>query len=162
MVKKIKDVQSPRGLARLLWRAPIWLYRLGLGRLLGGRLLLLRHTGRKSGQIRKAVLEVVRHDEETGVFIVASGFGEKANWYKNVTANPQAIIQVGNQQMAVRVERLSFPQAAKELLGYNQRHPGMLKSLAGILGYQTDGSESDIRFFASVIPIMAFIPEERH
>lgn len=31
--------RPPRGFQRLLWRAPIWLYRLGLGWLLGHRFL---------------------------------------------------------------------------------------------------------------------------
>ncbi len=62
VVEKIKDVQPPRGLARLGWRAPIWFYRLGLGGLLGRRFVLLNHIGRKSGQPRQAVLEVVHHN----------------------------------------------------------------------------------------------------
>jgi hypothetical protein len=74
--KKVKDAQPPRGLARLAWRAPIWFYRLGLGGLLGQRFVLLNHIGRRSGQPRQAVVEVVRHDKRTGTYIVASGFGE--------------------------------------------------------------------------------------
>jgi hypothetical protein len=35
----------PRGLARLAFRLPIWLYRLRLGWLLGDRFLLLTHIG---------------------------------------------------------------------------------------------------------------------
>lgn len=158
MVKKIKDVQPPRGLARLGWRAPIWLYRLGLGRLLGKRFVLLNHIGRKSGQLRQAVVEVVDHNPETGAYIVASGFGEKADWYKNVMANPELTIQVGRRFMAVRAERLPLPQATAAMLEYNRRHPAALRTLAGILGYNTDGSEADVRFLAGVIPIVALMP----
>jgi hypothetical protein len=57
---------SPTGLSRLLWRAPIWLYRLGLGGLLGSHFVLLNHVGRKSGQPRQTVLEVVDRDERPG------------------------------------------------------------------------------------------------
>ena len=42
----MKLARPPRTrLRRALFRAPIWLYRLGLGGLLGGRFLLLTHTG---------------------------------------------------------------------------------------------------------------------
>jgi hypothetical protein len=57
----------------------------------GQRLLLLQHTGRKSGNARLTVLEVVARltvlevvarDQATGTYIVASGFGEKADWFQ--------------------------------------------------------------------------------
>ena len=158
VVEKTKDVQSPRGLARLAWRAPIWLYRLGLGGLLGERFVLLNHVGRKSGQPRQAVVEVVYHDKETGAYIVASGFGEKADWYKNVMAHPEVTIQVGSKHMAARARRLPLPQATDIMLDYTRRHPAALRTLAGILGYRTDGSEADVRFLASVIPLLALTP----
>jgi len=161
MVEKIKDVQPPRGLARLGWRAPIWLYRLGLGGLLGGRFLLLSHTGRKSGLQRQAVLEVVHHNPETGAFVVASGFGEKSDWYQNVMAHPEITIQVGRKRMPARAERLAPPEAAEVMLDYNRRYPAALRTLATILGYRTDGSEADVRFFASVIPIVALKPHSK-
>ena len=160
MAEKIKDVHPPRGLARLGWRAPIWFYRLGLGGLLGERFLLLNHTGRKSGQLRQAVLEVVSHDAETGTYVVASGFGEKSDWYQNVMAHPQITIQVGQTRMAALAGRLSLEQASEVMLDYNRRHPTALRTLAGILGYRTDGSDADVRFFAGAIPIIALEPAE--
>ncbi len=161
MAEKIKDVQPPRGLARLGWRAPIWFYRLGLGGLFGERFLLINHIGRKSGKPRRAVLEVVQHNQESGAYVVASGFGEKADWFQNAMAHPEVVIQVGWKRMPARAERLPLPQATEVLLDYNRRHPTALRTLAGILGYRTDGSEADVRFFASVIPIVAFTPQAK-
>ncbi len=158
IAENIKEVQSPRGLARLARRAPIWLYRLGLGGLLGGRLLLLSHVGRKSGKLRQAVVEVVGHDRTTGAYIVASGFGEKSDWYQNVMAHPEVTIQVGRKRMTAHAERLPLPQATEVMLEYNRRHPALLRNLAGILGYRTDGSEADARFFAGVIPMVTLTP----
>ena len=60
MAKQVKKLEPPQGCSRLLFRAPVWLYRLGLGGLFGKRMLLLNHTGRKSGLPRQAVLEVVQ------------------------------------------------------------------------------------------------------
>jgi deazaflavin-dependent oxidoreductase (nitroreductase family) len=158
MVEKIKDVQPPRGLARLGWRAPIWFYRLGLGGLLGGRFVLLNHIGRRSGLPRQAVLEVVDHNKKTGVYVVASGFGEKSDWYQNVISRPEITIQVGRKRMAARAERLPMSQAVEVMLDYNRRHPTALRNLASILGYRTDGSEADVRFLAGVIPMVALTP----
>jgi hypothetical protein len=65
----------PSGLRRLLFRAPIRLYRWHLGWLLGGRCLLLTHTGRTSGLPRQAVLEVTGRDPSTGAYLLAEESG---------------------------------------------------------------------------------------
>jgi deazaflavin-dependent oxidoreductase (nitroreductase family) len=161
MPEKISEVKPPRGLARLAWRAPIWFYRLGLGGLLGKRFLLLNHVGRKSGQPRQAVVEVVQHDQEMGAYVVASGFGVKSDWFQNVMAHPEITIQVGNKHMAARAQRLALPQATQAMVDYNHRHPAALRTLAGILGYRIDGSDADARFLATVIPIVALVPQNR-
>src|SRR5579862_6380067 len=48
-------------LLRTRWivRAPVWLYRARLGFVFGSRLLMLEHTGRKTGTRRYVVLEAV-------------------------------------------------------------------------------------------------------
>ncbi len=104
------------------------------------------------------MLEVVTRDQAAGAYIVASGFGEKADWFQNVMAHPEVTIQVGRKRLNVRAERLPLEQASEFLLAYNHHHPALLRSLAGILGYRTDGSEADVRFFAGVIPLVALTP----
>ena len=65
---------SPGRLTRCLLRLPIWLYRLRLGWLLGGRFLLLNHTGRKTGLPRRTVLEIVHHDADNATLFVAAAW----------------------------------------------------------------------------------------
>ena len=84
MSHKVREVNPPSGFSRLLWRAPIWLYRAGLGWMMGNRFLLLNHIGRKSGLPRQAVVEVVVSNDEEGTFTIASGFGAKSDWYQNI------------------------------------------------------------------------------
>ena len=50
---------QPTGLLKHLLRAPIWLYRAGLGPLLGHRFVYIAHRGRRTGARREVVLEVV-------------------------------------------------------------------------------------------------------
>jgi hypothetical protein len=97
MVEKIKELHPPLGLARLAFRLPIWFYRLGLGGMLGTRFLLLSHTGRRSGQRRQTVLEVVRYDKESTTFKVAAGFGTKSDWYLNIHANQRVTVGCGRR-----------------------------------------------------------------
>lgn len=75
----MKLTRPPRTRAqRAVARAPIWLYRLGLGGLLGHRLVLLTHTGRTTGRARQVMLEIVGRDEESGGYLIASGYGTRS------------------------------------------------------------------------------------
>ncbi|MFQ5595096.1 MAG: nitroreductase family deazaflavin-dependent oxidoreductase [Anaerolineae bacterium] len=150
------QVHPPRGWKRIPWRLPIWLYRARLGWLLGDRALLLTHTGRKSGLPRHAVLEVIRHDPATDTHFVASGFGEKADWFRNIQKTPQVTIQVGRRNMAAIAERLPLEDAERELLDYARRHPTALRYLARILGYRVENTDEDVRALTQVVPIVAF------
>jgi deazaflavin-dependent oxidoreductase (nitroreductase family) len=159
MVEKIRDVKPPRGLARLAFRLPIWIYRLGMGGLLGTRFLLLTHTGRKTGRERRTVLEVVRHDKEKNIFIVAVGFGPRSDWYRNLRARPRAAVQCGRRRWEMTAELLTPDQAGEELLDYGHRHPSALRELAGIMGYRVGKNPEDIRAFGRLLPMVAFSPQ---
>jgi deazaflavin-dependent oxidoreductase (nitroreductase family) len=154
-VEKVKNPRPPRGLSRLAFRLPIWLYRWGLGWILGQRFLMLTHTGRKSGLLRQTVLEVVKPDPENQTYYVASGFGEKSDWYRNVMANPDATIQVGRRRHPAQAERLSEEDAEEVLMDYAHRHPATLHELARFMGYRIDDTEEDYRALGRVLPIIA-------
>lgn len=158
MVEKIKDVTPPHGLARLGFRLPIWLYRLGLGGVLGTRFLLLSHTGRKTGRVRQTVLEVVRYDREMNIFIVAAGFGTGSDWYRNIRANPRVTVQCGRRRWEMVADFLSAEQAGEELLDYARRHPRALRELAHFMGYRLDGSTEGIKAMGQDLAMVAFHP----
>lgn len=158
MPEKIADVQPPRGILRWLARLPIWLYRAGLGWLLGNRFLMLTHIGRKSGQPRQAVLEVVSYDRADDTYYVAVGFGENTDWYRNLLRTPDVVIRVGRRQIAVRAGRLSPEEAERVIVGYARRHPLAIRELAHVLGWRVNGAEDDYRALGRIIPIIALRP----
>lgn len=145
----------PSGLSRLLFRAPIYLYKARLGWLLGGRFLLLNHIGRKSGQPRQAVVEVVRHDQARDTYIIASGFGEKAQWFQNLMHTPDITIQVGRRKLAVHARRLSPAEAADEMADYARRNPKAARTLAGFMGYEIQDTEAGYRQLGEQLPFLA-------
>ncbi len=157
MAKKTKELTPPKGVARLLYRTPIWIYRLGLGGLLGDRFLLLNHIGRKTGLPRQAVLEVVRHDKDTDTFIVAAGFGARSQWYQNILKTPQVSIQVGRRKIAVTAEPLPPEQAGQEIADFARRYPREAK-MAGWLGYEVDGTEEDYYQAGTMMMLVALRP----
>ena len=108
----VKDVSPPKGLRRLVFRAPLHAYHARLGWLFGRRLLLLHHTGRVTGKPREVILEVVEHDARDGSYVVASGWGPTAAWYRNVMRTPQVRIQVGSKTIPVTAVPLPAEQGA--------------------------------------------------
>ena len=142
MPEKIRDVSPPRGLNRAFFRLPIYLFRLGLGGIFGNRMLLLNHTGRKSGKPRQAVLEVVHHDSLNGTFVVNAGFGPTSDWYQNLLANPDVSIVVGRQPIDVRAEKLTPDEAGPLMLNFVRQHPKEARFIR-YLGYEVDGSDED-------------------
>jgi deazaflavin-dependent oxidoreductase (nitroreductase family) len=159
MSKSILDT-PPAGMLRLGLRLPIWLYRAHLGWMLGGRFLMLTHTGRKSGLPRQTVVEVVGHDKTTDTYYVASGWGEKSNWYQNIRKTPQVIIQVGGRIFRSKAEFIPLDQAIEVVSNYAREHPIAFNELSGIfLGERMKpGSDAPERI-AQKMPMVAFHPE---
>ncbi len=109
--------------SRRLMRAPTWIYKARAGALFGSRILMLEHIGRTSGAPRYAVLEVVDHPTPD-VYVVASGFGRKAQWFRNIEANPRVRVYVGSHAPRRATARiLEKAEADRTLATYRDRHP---------------------------------------
>lgn len=119
--------------SRWLMRAPIWLYRARAGWVLGPRLLMLEHVGRNSGARRYVVLEVIDHPAP-GIYVLASGFGVKAQWFRNVVANPRVRVYAGSRAPAPATARvLEQQEAERSLATYRGRHPRAWDRLKPVL-----------------------------
>lgn len=84
--------------------------------LLGHRFVLLTDTGRVSCLPPQTVLKVVRCDQGSGAVVVASGWGEKSDWVRIITADPQVQIQIASRDYPEDTPLLSQDKVAEELL----------------------------------------------
>jgi deazaflavin-dependent oxidoreductase (nitroreductase family) len=151
----------PRGWTRLAFRLPIWLYRLRLGWLLGDRFLLLTHIGRSSGQLRQTVLEVLRHDHASGTYIIASGFGPQADWFRNIQKTPRVLVASGGRRWEATAELLSVLTAGAELRDYARHHPRALRALSQLMiGERVTGTPESCQRLAERIPLVALRPRQ--
>ena len=109
--------------ARWFVGAPIRLYQARLGFVLGSRFMMLEHVGRKSGLTRYVVLEVIDHPSP-GRYVVASGFGIRAQWLRNVQANPAVRVYMRSRKpVGATARRLPPEEASAVLAHYETRHP---------------------------------------
>lgn len=151
--------QQPHGVLRLFLRLPILLYRARLGWLLGGRFLMLTHIGRKSGKSRQAVLEVVHHDSEADTYFVAAGWRGKADWFKNIQANPTVQIMAGTRSLQATAMVMQLVEAAATFYTYACRYPLAFRELSRIMmGEILQPNQEDCFRFAQSVPLVKLIP----
>jgi deazaflavin-dependent oxidoreductase (nitroreductase family) len=142
----------PGPLLRLILRAPVLLYRLRLGRLLGRRFLLLRHRGRKTGAEYENVLEVIK-TAGNEVFVV-SGWGSRSNWVLNIRANAPLAVETGSRRFVPVARFLEEPEAAAVLAEYATDH----RRAADLLGKRLYGGVFDPARLAASTTVVAFRP----
>ncbi len=87
-------VYPASGWRKWIFKMPIIFWRLGLSRLIPYNFLLLTTVGRKSGLPRRTMLEYSVMD---GHIYLISGWGEHAQWLKNLHANPNVVVQTAHE-----------------------------------------------------------------
>ena len=153
---------KPGRLLKWLLRAPVALYAVDAGWLLGHRFLLLAHRGRRSGRVYRTVLEVVAWDGEHLEAVVMSGFGRSSQWYRNVLASDPVEVRIGRRRFTPRVRELDADEAVRGLADYERRNRIAAFFLRSLLsktaGGRYDGSESARRRLVEALPLVAFRP----
>ena len=91
--------QNMRQLFRRFNRFMLLMWRLGLGRFIniwpdgGGRIMVIQHIGRKTGQVRQTPVNYAVVD---GEIYCTAGFGAVSHWYRNLLAHPDVEIWLPN------------------------------------------------------------------
>lgn len=144
---------SPKGVLRLFLRSPIGLYRMGLGFLMGKRFVMLEHIGRKTGETRRTVVEVVLNDD--GAVYVAAGWGSSSQWFRNVQANPSVVFHLGAKRYETEAVVVDQSEARRVMDAYADAHPKALESLASLMVDDPGATTAErARRVAETIPIL--------
>lgn len=118
------------------FKLPIVFWRLGCGSAVGKVLVLFTHTGRISGLPRQTVTEYHPLD---GVIYLPCAYGEKAQWYQNILADPIVTVQTDGAPFSAQARRVT---ADAELARFYQvimrRNPLMFRSFVRAKGIDAD------------------------
>jgi deazaflavin-dependent oxidoreductase (nitroreductase family) len=118
----VEKMPYPSGLVKWLYKTPILLYRLGLGFLVGRLFMVMTTVGRKSGQPRRTAIEF---HEYKGRGYIFSAWGTKADWYRNLEANPTITIQTWRGAESVRARRITSDAELAEAFAFAMANPSM-------------------------------------
>jgi deazaflavin-dependent oxidoreductase (nitroreductase family) len=120
----------------------------------------IEHTGRVTGRARNVVLEVVDADKPAGIFYVVAAWGEKADWFRNIKANPQVTYQVGRKRYRGVAVPLSREDADRVFLKYGKAHPRLLQELMQFVGYRIERDETAYLELAGYLPVVRLSPRQ--
>lgn len=156
-------MNRPSGLLKRLFDAPAGLYRTGFGGLLGHRVLALTHRGRTSGKVYDTVLEVVLFDPVSQESIVGSAWGEQADWYRNIRAQPALRIRTGRLDYRPVQRFLTPEEAADAAREFCRRHPLEARLIHRVLpaigaAIEADPERTPAELLAD-LPMVGFRPE---
>ena len=138
-------------------------YHLGLGWLLGHRLIRITHRGRKTGRLRTSIAEVVHYDPSSGESIVFAGWEGRTDWYRNLQATAALSVETGGARYAPHQRFLTEGEVERTLVKYVRQHRWAARLLLGLLvgGRVNVDSDDDLRRAARFFRGVAFRPE-RH
>ena len=132
---------------RLIKYPPQVAYALGLGPIYGRLVLLLTTIGRKSGLPRVTPLQ---YEEVDGVIYVAAARGQKADWFRNIVANPHVEVRVRNKHFQGLAEPITDPARIADFLKLRlERHPRMIGAMFRAQGLPAQPDRTQLEQYAA-------------
>ncbi len=147
----------PINVWRVLKLPRLW-YALGLGPVVGWLILLLTTTGRKTGL---PCVTPLQYEEQDGVIYVASARGQRADWLRNILANPRVEIRVKARRFFGLAEPIADPIRIADFLEVRlKRHPRMMGAMLRGEGLPAKPDRAQLEQFAGKIVVVAIRPSE--
>jgi deazaflavin-dependent oxidoreductase (nitroreductase family) len=133
------------------------LYAIGLGPLVGRLVLLLTTTGRKTGLPRVTPLQ---YEEIDGAFYLGSSRGQKADWFRNIQANPHVEIRVKSRRLRGVAEAVTDPVRVADFLALRlERHPKMIGAILQREGLPAQPDRAQLEAYAAKLALVVVRPE---
>ena len=134
------------------------LYAIGLGPLIGRLVLLLTTTGRKSGLPRVTPLQ---YEEIDGAIYLGSSRGQKADWFRNILANPHVEVRVKSRRFRGVAETVTEPARIADFLELRlRRHPRMIGAILQHEGLPARPERAQLESYAARLAMVVIRPEE--
>lgn len=151
---------SRKSSSRFFWRLlrfpPRLLYAVGLGPIYGRIVLLLTTTGRKSGFPRVTPLQ---YEEVDGMIYVGAARGQKADWFRNIVANPNVEVQLKSRRFHGLGESITDPDRIADFLELRLcRHPKMMGAMLRAAGLPSQPTRAQLMEYARQRALVAIRP----
>ncbi len=143
---------------RVLGGWPIWLHRMGAGRLVGCRYAVISSIGRRTGRVRRAAVMVLRDDRATGEVFVVAGTRD-AHWFRNVCEQPATEVWLADLRFRPRQRLLDAREVGELLTSIRTEHPREARVQAAFFGWPWPAAPETILEIAAGLGGVVFRPE---
>ena len=105
-----KQMDNLRKVFHMFNRFMVWMWKMGWGKAMNvwpagfGRIMVIKHKGRKSG---KEYLTPVNYALLDGEIYCTAGFGSISDWYRNMQVNPDIELWLPEGKRKARAEDIS-------------------------------------------------------
>jgi deazaflavin-dependent oxidoreductase (nitroreductase family) len=89
----------------------------------GKPILLLTHTGAKSGRTRTNPLMYLEDGDRTVIFASKGGHPTHPHWYRNLVANPEVTVEIGDETFAATAVELTGEERDRIYAIQSERYP---------------------------------------
>ena len=140
---------------------PVLLHKLGFGgweRMIGAQWMLLTTTGRKSGRPRTTMVDVMDYDKVTNTYYIEAAYGARADWVRNIQANPIFEVKIGRRKFKARAAELPPGRAGDLFVKFYREKPAYTRAVMAMAGMKFN-SENELRALSSTLLLLAVHPE---
>jgi deazaflavin-dependent oxidoreductase (nitroreductase family) len=134
------------------------LYAVGLGPLVGQLVLLLTTTGRKTGLPRVTALQ---YEQVDGAYMLGSSRGLRADWVRNLTADPQVEVRVRSKRFRGRAEVVTDPERIADFLALRmEHHPRIIGKIFEMEGLPATPSREQLVNYGARLALVIVRPTD--
>ena len=154
--------KRPNRFLKFFFKVPVWFHKLGFGgweRLVGAQWLLITTKGRKTGQPREAMVDVMDYDKANDIYYIEAAYGTHADWYKNIQSSPIFEAQVGRRKFKARAGALSTEGAGDMLVRFYRNKPAYTRSVMAMTGMKFK-DEDELRAIGKDLTLLVVKPEK--
>ena len=152
--------KRPGKFLKFFMKVPVWFAKIGFGgweKLIGAEWMLITTRGRKSGTPRDAMVDVMDYDAASDTYYIEAAYGERADWYKNMQANPVFEARVGGRKFSATATPLSNDGAGELMVKFFRKKPAYTRSVMAMVGMKFEGEE-ELRVLGSKLTLLAVKP----
>jgi deazaflavin-dependent oxidoreductase (nitroreductase family) len=154
--------KGPNALQKFFFKVPVWFHKIGFGgweRMIGAQWMLITTIGRKSGKPREAMVDVMDYNATSDTYYIEAAYGSRADWVRNIEANPRFKAQVGRRKFYAHMSTLSNEDAGELVVKFFRAKPAYTRSVMAMVGMKFEGEE-ELRALGSKLALFAVQPEK--
>jgi deazaflavin-dependent oxidoreductase (nitroreductase family) len=123
---------------------------------MGGMVLLLTSTGRKTGKLHTIGLQYELID---GKYYLGAADGTRADWYRNILKNDKVFVQAGSDTFSATASVIDNHGEITDFLEYRlNKHPLMIRLILRMDGIKGKIDRAALERYASRIGLVVLSP----